>query len=866
VRDDLLYLVRRPIQYVDGEVNAIHRDGADRRPVFALAFPDTYELGMSHQGLKILYHVLNSHPAMTAERVFAPEIDREELLRRHREPLSTLESGTPLRDCPLVGFTLQSELHYTNVLNMLQLGGIPVWASERGEADPLVVGGGPQAFNPEPLADFLDQVVLGDGEEAVIELVEAWRAGRESGESRGDLLRRMSGIPSVYVPSLYRVTYHHDGRTSSVLPAGAGVPPVVTRRIVADLDRAPFPTAPPVPFMETTHDRLTVEIARGCVRGCRFCHAGMVYRPYRERTPGTVERLVAESLPRTGYDEVSLSALSTGDYRGLAPLVRNLAAALRPSCASLSLPSIRPGSLPDDVIREVGSVRKSGFTIAPEAGTDRLRRVINKGITEEEILETSSHIFRNGWKSLKLYFMIGLPTETQEDIDGIISLARKIKVAAQAAGVRHPSLTVSVSSFVPKAHTPFQWAPMAHHDSLRKTIDDLQRRCRQAGVTFKWHHPGMSLVEGILSRGDRRLGAVIHRVWRSGGKFEAWTDRFNLSRWTEALAAEGLSADFYTTRPRDEDETPPWGHISTSVDPAWLRSEYQRGLAEASTSPCRVGDCRACGACPDDVTLPASAPDAGGTADRQPATADGRFRVRLRYDKTGTTRFVSHLDLFRTLYRACRRAGIPLSFTGGFNPHPRISFAPPLPLGAEGRGELVDLELSAPFPVERLLRDLNATLPEGLEVTAAQYLARTAPALFENVDLTRLLMGLPVESLARREEIEGRIRDLLARDSISIQRESGGKQRIKDVRPFIRSVSLVEENGLPWLDLWLRYTVDGSIRPAEVLALLFPDEQPWPHPTPMRRLGLFRLQAERPVDAFFPPRPVPGKEAPGKAP
>ena len=493
-----LLAVEKPARYMGGEMGSIRKDRADVR--FALAFPDVYEVGMSHLGLRVLYHILNDLEGIAAERVFAPWPDMEALMRTSNVPLVTLETATPLAACDIIGFTLQYELSYTNILNMLRLAGIPLLSKERTTPFPLILAGGPCAYNPEPLAPFLDAVLLGDGEEAIVEIATAAAASRCAGETKRELLERLSSIPGIYIPALFEPEYRPDGTLSGISPLKPGYESV-RRRFLSDLDSAPYPDSPVVPFMKTVHDRVAVEIARGCTRGCRFCQAGYVYRPLRERSPETILDLVDKSLRATGYDEVSLLSLSTGDYSCIAPLVSELMNRYAEERVAVSLPSLRVGTLSDNVIEEIRKVRKTGFTLAPEAGSDRLRRVINKGIAEEDLVEAAAVIYNAGWRLIKLYFMIGLPGETVDDVSQISALARRVKDQSRGSSVGG-DVTVAVSTFVPKAHTPFQWEPQI---SLQETLDrqyQLHGELKKRKLKFKWQDAPLSFMEGVFARGD----------------------------------------------------------------------------------------------------------------------------------------------------------------------------------------------------------------------------------------------------------------------------------------------------------------------------------------------------------------------------
>ena len=592
---DMLAAVKKPARYTGGEFGSIFKEEAEVR--IALAFPDVYEVGMSYLGFKILYHLVNKMEGIAAERAYAPWVDMEQLMRERNIVLTTLETKKALCECDLVGFTLQYELSYTNILNMLDLGGVSVLAAERGDEDPFVVVGGPCVFNPEPLADVIDFAILGEGEEALPEVLTCYRNWKREGKPGGrqEFLHRAVRIPGVYVPSFYDVTYNEDFTIQAVTPNTPDAPATVTKRVVADLNKVDFPTAPVVPFGEIVHDRIMLEMFRGCSRGCRFCHAGMVYRPVRERRPEVLRELAHKQVDNTGYEEISLVSLSTADYSCLGPFLDNMIADFKDRKVSVSLPSLRIDAFSVDVAKKVQAVRKSGLTFAPEAGSQRMRDVINKGVTEEDLLHAVSAAFANGWKKVKLYFMIGLPGETDEDVLAIAQLAKKVQWKfKEITGKGGCQVTISASSFVPKPYTAFQWAPQ---DTLQRIIEKqehLKQVLNIKGVTFHWHEPYVSFLEACFARGDRRMGAVLKRAFEKGCVLDGWNETFRYDLWMEAFRECGLDPYFYANRERGKEEILPWDHIDSGVTRQFLWHEKEKSERAETTKDCRKG-CNGCG-------------------------------------------------------------------------------------------------------------------------------------------------------------------------------------------------------------------------------------------------------------------------------
>jgi radical SAM family uncharacterized protein len=600
IDDSILLKVEKPAKYTGNEWNMVKKPLDNIKMRFAFCFPDDYEIGMSHLGMKILYHIMNKRDEVYCERAFAPWADMEAIMREKNLPLYTLETYTPLSEFDMVGFTLQYEMSYTNILNMLDLGQIPVMCKDRTEGMPFVIAGGPCACNPEPLADFVDFFVIGEGEEVIQEIIDEYINWKEAGESRAEFLKRITKIEGVYVPSLYDAYYYEDGTIMDVIPKYPDIPDTVKRRLIKDLDSVDFPDNIIVPYIGTVHDRIMLEVFRGCVRGCRFCQAGFIYRPVRERSHENLLEIAKASAKNTGYDEISMVSLSTSDYSSLPELCNNLIEFTEEEKISLSLPSLRVDNFSLGLMDKVSKVRKSGLTFAPEAGTQRLRDVINKGITGEDLVSSVKLAVAGGWNQIKLYFMLGLPTETMEDVEGISELC--INLIESCRGIpkengKALNITLSTACFVPKPFTPFQWEPMDEMDNLMEKqyhLKDLIKK-RTRNIKYNYHDAKTSLIEAVLARGDRRLGRVIYTAWSKGCKFDGWDEFFSFDKWMEAFSECGLDPKFYANRKRVYSEVLPWDHIDMGISKEFLMRENEKAYEGDLTRNCAVG-CSKCGA------------------------------------------------------------------------------------------------------------------------------------------------------------------------------------------------------------------------------------------------------------------------------
>ncbi len=818
---DVLPLVEMPSRYLGTEINSIKKDHSKVKLSIALAFPDLYEIGTSHFGLQILYYILNTHKEIAAERVFAPGVDMEAYLRSSHIPMMSLESSKPLKSFDIIGFSLLYELNYTNILTMLDLADIPFFASQRDMSQPLVIAGGPCTCNPEPVADFFDAMVVGDGEKVIMEMSRIWLKWKESfnNKDKETLLKMWSGIEGVYVPAFFNPEFDKSG-FQMVLPRFSDYTKV-KRAILDDLDKAPFPDAPILPFGKPVHDRLRLELARGCTRGCRFCQAGMIYRPVRERSLKTILDLSDKSITSTGYEEISLLSLSTGDYGCIVPLMESLIARYASNHIAVSFPSFRAGTLTPKLMNLIKKVRKTGFTIAPEAGSQRLRDVINKNITEKEIFDTVNDAFGLGWQVIKLYFMIGLPTETDDDLKSIVNLVKDLRNIKGPKG-RRGKLNVSVTTLVPKPHTPFQWASQISLAESKEKIHWFQNSLKLPGIHFKWQNPKVSFLEGLWARGDRRLSALLVAAYKRGCKFDGWSDRFQYRLWEEAFFDAGVDVDFFTTRPRDMAEPLPWDHIDTKVTKDFLKKEWEKAVSGGQTPDCRRGDCNRCGVCDFKVIEP-KVFEAGLKESVKSLKADVTRKpfykkLKVSYSKQNQAKYFGHLEMVNIFLRAIKRANIPVKFSEGFHPMPRVSFEDPLPIGMESLNESFYLTVAGDFKPQAIIKGLNEHLPKGLAVHECQL----APGKSARK---------AAESATYRVAIkdgffdEKKLQSFLQRHEYILTRVNRkGKLKTLDLKDIVLKIDLLDPCRL---QVTLKSEPGKTVRPFEVITNVFglPEEQ-----------------------------------------
>ncbi len=871
--------VHKPAQYLGGEQGEARKGWDDVTCRMCLAFPDLYEIGMSHLGFKILYDIVNQRPEFLAERAYAVWEDMEKELRSHDQALCSLESARPLHEFDIVGFSLQYELTYTNILQVLELGKIPLRADARTDADPLIVAGGPTATHGEPMAPFIDAFLIGDGEAKVPELMQAWSDMKRNGLPRAERLLRIAQLGGFYVPSLYKSVPTDETKMQVIEPDHPDAPFPVRRSIVQDLNDYPFPVDGPIANCQTVFDRASIEVARGCTEGCRFCQAGMIYRPVRERAPRAIIDAMVRSVEEAGYDEACLTSLSTADYSAIAPLVRESIEALAPHQVSLSVSSLRAYGLSEDVLDDLKRQRAGGLTFAPEAGSQRMRDVVNKNVTDEQLMQTAERVFSRGWNKMKLYFMIGLPTEEDDDVRDIVRTgARALDVARRVQRNKRARVTVSVSTHVPKPHTPFQWCAMDSHEEVIRKQSMLRQEAMTTRVQLKVHRSAGSWLEGMLARGDRRLADVIEGAYARGARFDSWDDKLDLDAWTASLEETAIDPSWFLgTIPVSA--RLPWSHIDVGLEEGFLDREYRKALRNRLSPPCgkTVGSfvhhtnvedaeaekrrlvCYDCGiACdltqmkrerigflqsmnalePREAPTPSEALRGDDLVDRRPfhdVDQGPPMRIRIGYRTIGRTAYTSHLDMVRSFPRMLRRVGLPLYYSEGFRPLPRLTFGPALPVGTASLCEHVDVRLrAAESPnLDNLCARLNDAALDGIEFFEHRLLGPHDAALNRVIEETDFVAALARQELAALGlGDEEALRQMLAKrpPELHIDRDIKGVKKRVDVGAALidirvgRGAEALEQAGLAGdlLPVTITLSLGGKTtpRPGEVLRAL----------------------------------------------
>lgn len=825
----VLPFVEKPLRYVGSELNIVRKDLSKITLHGVLCFPDLYDIGMSHLGLQILYHIVNREPSWALSRAFHPWGDAEALLRELHIPLYSLEYSTPLRDADWVGFSVQYELHYTNLINMLDLAGIPQFQRDRGEDDPIIIAGGPCMGNPEPIADFLDACVIGDGEEAIMAIGRVLEAKKGSGASRKEKLAALAEINGVYVPSVYPAPL----KGIFMVPESGPGAHLVKAAKIANLAPGNYPEKSLVPIIDVVHHRMAAEVMRGCTRGCRFCAAGTYYRPVRERDPADIYSEIEKGIALTGWRDVGLLSLSTADYSGLSALIER-AASLKERChVSFSLPSTRIDALTAAQFDELNALSPvSSLTLAPEAGSARLRRVINKDFSDEAIYTTVKNLLDRNVQTIKLYFMVGLPTETREDIEAIITMVTAIAGLARSASQRR-SVNVAISPFSPKSHTPFQWEAMDLREVLEEKCRSIKQRCRYLkNVKVSYRNVSQTLLETAMARGDRAIAQVIHNAWNQGARFDGWDEKFDFERWKRAFIEEGVDFSRYLQE-IPLDQPLPWSAISTGVSMNFLSEERARSRTETVTADCRTGPCEDCGAgdaangCrpAGDRKAPVSTESsiAVRVAVIPPKASDPSLhrRYRLIYSKGSRMRYLGHLDMAAVFHRALTGCGFPIAYSQGFQPHPRVSFGPPLPFGVLGEAEAFDLNTILPLSGDPL--SLNTMLPPDLQVCACFPISVAEPSLTASI-LHGNYRIVPYEKKALAE-LAAAVDSALSRKDLYVTVVKNEVTREKNIRPLMVKLQAVETPEGPCIDAVLAMGAGATCKPSELVRALFPKSQ-----------------------------------------
>jgi radical SAM family uncharacterized protein/radical SAM-linked protein len=867
IEKEFFPFINKPGRFTGNEYNVILKDLNSIKLRVVLAFPDIYELGMSYLGFDILYHVLNSQSDIWAERVYAPWQDAESVLREKNIPLFSLESRTPLNLFDWIGFTLQYELTYTNILNMMHLAGIPIHSKKRQKVFPLIIGGGPSACNPEPLADFFDAFLIGDGETAVLEISSLIIKSKAARWDKPKILFELSKITGVYIPSYYQPVFDQFKNFQTIQPLRNDIPTTLKKRILPELDRKFYPQKPLVPLIEVTHDRLSLEIMRGCSEGCRFCNAGMIYRPVRRRSVEDLLELTEYAIRSSGFDEVSLLSLNTSDYFDLNWLMTKEKLLLAQDQVKFTFPSLRLDALTQDMIEFVKTTKKTGFTFAPEAGSQRLRNIINKNIKEEDILNTLQLILDNGWRSVKFYFMIGLPKEKDEDLFAIINLLQKCRKIA--SGFQNVSFNLSVSPFSPKSHTPFQWEKQDSPGELHRKIGLLKQNLTQGNINLSWRDEYVTTLETIFAQGGRELADCIENAWEDGARFDGWNEFFNWERWESVFTKFEIDWKSYL-RAKSPSRPLPWEHIDMGVTSFFLQQEHLNAYEGKISKDCSEFVCLGCGlqrkhfeklvtcykkqdegklkgvpanfsASYETKKLPTQPISYGrGSKRRSETFIPVKKKIRLRFTKIGLIRFISHLDIIRVFDRAARRAKIGLIYSQGFHPRPKFSFGPPLSLGIASLAEYLDLEAEISEEADFQAR-LNKVLPSGIKILQQKTIYSKVPALAAVIN--RHTYETDLEDFVLPQEW---LNQWLGRDLVEIERITKGQKKLMNIRPFVSKLELESNKLIIHIN-----TVDGrTIKVTEVLESLFGEKTVDYRNFLIQRTGQFIVSNDKTSDPF----------------
>jgi len=802
IEQDLLPLVSKPARYIGNELNVIIKPHKEGLLKIGLCFPEMYEIGMSYLGMKILYHLINRRDDCVAERVFMVWPDMEKQMKELDIPLFSLESSTPLNQFDILGFHLTYEMNYTAVVAMMKLAKISPFAKDRDEIDPIILAGGPSTINPEPAADFIDAFYIGDAEEAIHEIIDSIKESRDSGLNRESVLEKLTDISGVYVPRFYRPSYSSDGKFAGIEKLRPNISDRIKIRSVPELKDEYYPDKPIVPYIETSQDHLAVEIMRGCVRGCRFCQAGYQYRPRRQRNVQSIKSEILDSLSATGYDDVTLLSLSSTDFDGLDELLEITCPLLSEKKVGLGLPSLRPETVTPELLNFISTTRKSGLTIAPEAGTERMRRVLGKEISDDQIFAAFENAVNAGWQTIKFYFMIGLPGETMDDIEAISSILRRASYMAHQGSGR-VNINVSISPFCPKSHTPWQWEKLVSKEELEKKIERISKRVKKSNIKLKLRDLDLTSIEAAIARGDRRIGAAIYNAYKKGSRLDGWSELFDVRRWQAAFDEAGLNISDYTGS-IDEDAALPWEHIDKGISKEFLKKDNRdsKNGIPPKTAFTKAGKESQVIKHDDGFGRKAK------RAVKQVASPKGTYRLRIHYSIGPELRFLSHLDNIRTIFRAVRRSEIPVTYSEGFNPHQKISFGPPLPVGYTSDAEYFDMVLTVPFR-EEFLKNLEQAFPEYIGILGHKYYFAKSGSLVKQLNFARYEIPIPEGAKIEQKDIAALLND----KKLTVVRTRENMTREVEAGKFIENLELLDN----MLTAEISQTPDGHIKPDEIL-------------------------------------------------